>query len=251
MKKIIIANWKMNPQNYESAEKLVKNIIAGIKNIKRKPEIVLCPPYPWLTDFSHKIKKNIKWGAQDVFWEQEGAYTGEVSVEMLKSSGVNYVIIGHSERRWILGESDDFINKKVKAALKSGLKSVLCVGEKDRNDPNFQNFVKNQLEADLDGVSKNHARNLIIAYEPVWAIGTGHTDSADDVFEMATYIRRSIFDILGKKAAYETPILYGGSVNSKNAGRFLNVKGANGLLVGGASVIVREFISIVSAKNEI
>ena len=238
----------MNPQTPEKAVDLYKKIVLGTRKV-RKSKIVIAPPFVFLS-LLRKIG-GFELGAQDVFWEQDGAYTGEVSARMLKSSGASYVIVGHSERREVLGESDEFINKKVKAALKSGLKTVLCVGERDRNDSNFQNFIKNQLEADLDGISKNHARNLIIAYEPVWAIGSGRADSADDVFEMATYIRRSVFDILGKKAAYETPVLYGGSVSAKNAGRFLNVKGTNGLLVGGASVQAREFIGIVSAENEI
>ncbi|MEK7567159.1 MAG: triose-phosphate isomerase [Patescibacteria group bacterium] len=246
MKKLIIANWKMNPQTTEQVAGLYKKIVSGTKR-RRKSKIVIAPPFVFIT----ALKKigGTELGAQDVFWENEGAYTGEVSAKMIKSAGANYVIVGHSERREILGETDEMINKKIRAALKAGLKTVLCVGERDRNDPNFQNFVKKELEADLSGVSKAHAGNLIIAYEPIWAIGTGHTPSADDIFEMATYIRRSIFDILGKKAAYETPVLYGGSVDRKNAGRFLRAKGINGLLVGGASVAAQEFISIVSAAD--
>ena len=248
MKKIFIANWKMSPQSFNAAEKLAKGVLRGLKVMKRRPEIVLCPPFLWLTDFSHKIKQ-VKWGAQDVFWKWEGAYTGEVSPKMLKNSGVGFVIVGHSERRETLGESDEIINKKTKAALEAGLKVVLCVGERDRDNVNFQNFVRDELKADLRFVSKRAARNLIIAYEPIWAIGTGRSAKPEDVFEMTTFIRRTLLDILGKKAAYETPILYGGSVNPKNARRFLNVKGMNGLLVGKASVSAREFISIVLAGD--
>ncbi len=238
----------MNPQNYDAAEKLVRGVLIGLKRVKIRPEVVLCPPYTWLTDFSHN-KKEVKWGAQDVFWELSGAYTGEISPKMLKSSGVSHVIVGHSERREFLGETDEMINKKVKAALKAGLKTVLCVGERDRNEPNFQNFVKDELAADLTGVSVRLAKNLVIAYEPLWSIGTGNTPEPDDIFEMATYIRRNIFDILGKKAAYNTPILYGGSVNSKNAAGFLRTKGISGLLVGGASLEPKEFVGIINVSH--
>lgn len=245
-KKIIIANWKMNPQSYPAAEKILKEILAGIKKIKNSAEIVICPPFTWLTDFSHKVK-SVKWGAQDVFWKSEGAFTGEISPKMLKNSGVKYVIVGHSERREHLGETDEMINKKVKAGLSAGLKVVLCVGERERTEPNFQDFIKNELQADLAGLSGRLAKNLLIAYEPLWAIGTGNAAEPDDVFEMATYIRRVIFDILGKRAAYETAILYGGSVDHKNAFSFLHARSVGGLLVGGASIIPKEFIGIVSA----
>lgn len=236
----------MNPQSFSAAEKLAENILVGIKKAKSRLNVVICPPLPWLTTLA-KMKKKIEWGAQDVFWEPEGAYTGEVSPKMLKNSGVNYVIVGHSERREHLGETDEMINKKVKAALSLGLKVVLCVGERSRSDPNFQDFVKDELRADLIGISGRSAKYLLIAYEPLWAIGTGEAAEPDDIFEMATYIRRNIFDILGKKAAYNTPILYGGSVDHENAAGFLHARGVNGLLVGSASLEPKEFIGIVSA----
>lgn len=240
----------MNPQSFAAAEKLVQDILAGTKKAMSRTEIVICPPFVWLTDFSHKIKKGVEWGAQDVFWENEGAYTGEISPKMLKNSGVNYVIVGHSERREHLGETDEVIKKKVKAALALGLKVILCVGERDRSEPDFQDFVKNELQADLAGLSARLAKNLLIAYEPLWAVGTGNAAEPDDIFEMATYIRRSVFDILGKHAAYETPILYGGSVDENNAAAFLRARGVNGLLVGGASLEAKEFTGIVLAANE-
>ncbi len=251
-KKLIIANWKMNPRSFSAAEKLFENISTGVKKAKSRLGIVICPPFLWLITLS-KIKKGFAWGAQDVFWEQDGAYTGEISPKMLKNSGINYVIVGHSERREYLKETDEMINKKVKAALSLGLKVVLCVGESSRSDPDFLNFVKDELRSDLKGVSQRFAKNLIIAYEPLWAIGTGNAAEPDDIFEMATFIRRNIFDILGKKAAYNTPILYGGSIDRKNASNFLRARGVSGLLVGGASLEANEFIGIVSAavKNEL
>ena len=168
---------------------------------------------------------------------------------MLKNSGVGFVIVGHSERRETLGESDEIINKKTKAALEAGLKVVLCVGERDRDNVNFQNFVRDELKADLRFVSKRAARNLIIAYEPIWAIGTGRSAKPEDVFEMTTFIRRTLLDILGKKAAYATPVLYGGSVSSGNASKFVEVQGVSGLLVGGASLLVKDFLKIVASSN--
>ncbi|MBI5787218.1 MAG: triose-phosphate isomerase, partial [Candidatus Niyogibacteria bacterium] len=245
----IIANWKLHPQSYFAAEKLARGVLAELKKIKNSSDAVLCPPFPWLTDFSHKMK-GVKWGAQDVFWENEGPYTGEVSPKMLKNSGVGYAIIGHSERRDFAFETDEIINRKLKAALKSGLKAVLCVGERERKEPNFQNYVREQLKADLKGVSAAFAKRLIVAYEPVWAIGTGRAVKARELFEMATFIRRSLLDILGKKAAYNTPVLYGGSVDSGNAGGFMGSGGVNGFLVGGASLSAREFAKIVRIADE-
>ncbi|QQG45836.1 MAG: triose-phosphate isomerase [Candidatus Niyogibacteria bacterium] len=232
-KKIIIANWKMNPQNSEQAASLFKKIVLGVKK-SRKSKVVVAPPFVFLPALQ-KIG-GLDLAAQDVFWKDEGAYTGEISPKMLKNVGVSYVIVGHSERREFLGETDEMINRKVKAALSAGLKTVL-------------NFVKDELRSDLEGVSQRFAKNLIIAYEPLWAIGTGNAAEPDDIFEMATYIRRNIFDILGKKAAYETPILYGGSVDRKNAEAFLRARGVGGLLVGGASLLSKEFIDIVKSIN--
>src|SRR3989338_6652351 len=142
MKKIIVANWKMNPQTAEQAADIYKKIVFGTRR-SRKSKIIVAPPFVFIA----ALKKigGSELGAQDVFWETSGAYTGGISPKMLKNSGARYVIVGHSERRWILGESDEWINKKTGAALKAGLKTILCVGEKDRNDSNFQNFIKNEL----------------------------------------------------------------------------------------------------------
>lgn len=243
MKKIIIANWKMNPATGKQALRLFRAVSLGVKNASRA-EVIIAPPFIYLSLLRGGA---VKLGAQDVFWAHEGAYTGEISVYMLKSLKVKYVIVGHSERREHLNETDEMVNKKVKTVLKAGLKTVLCVGEKDRADENFQNFVREELKKDLKGVSQKAAKNLIIAYEPIWAIGTGRTVKPTDLFEMATFIRRSLLDILGKRAAYGTPILYGGSIDAKNAGQFLTVDGVNGLLVGGASLSVKEFLGIVNS----
>ncbi|MBI4085188.1 MAG: triose-phosphate isomerase [Candidatus Liptonbacteria bacterium] len=253
MKKLIVANWKMNPDSFSRAELLVRAVqktAASSKNAK----VVLCLPYPWLTDISHKKHKGLSFGAQNVFWENSGAYTGEVSPAMLKNSGVEYVIIGHSERRKWLGETDEMINKRVKAALKTGLKVILCVGEgieiRKKGLSAAKKFVKNQLQKDLKNFpsSKLQALSsyLVIAYEPVWAIGTGKADKPEDTVEMAKFIK----SLLAAKPYTLNPnVLYGGSVTFRNAGSLLQYKEINGALVGGASIKSKEFIKIIRAAG--
>lgn len=247
MRKLIIANWKMNPAGQAMAKRLFAGIVSGVRGVYNA-DVVICPPFIYLSGLD---SKKVKLGAQDIFWADKGAYTGEVSGKMLKSLGVKYVIVGHSERRAHLGETDEMINKKIKAALKLGLKPIFCVGEKQRKNNDYYVFVKNQIKAGLAKVPKKLSKNIIIAYEPVWAIGTGKAVKPQDLFEMATYIRRVVFNIFGKKTAYKMPILYGGSVNAKNAAKFLNVEGVNGFLVGGASLNAKEFTKIVKeAAND-
>ncbi|MBI2628083.1 MAG: triose-phosphate isomerase [Candidatus Niyogibacteria bacterium] len=252
MKRIIVANLKMNPETRGEAERLFREIKRTAGKL-RGVETVFCPPFIY---FSSLIVKagltNLKLGAQDVFWEhlpaKGGAFTGEISPLMLKKLGVKYVIIGHSERREHLKETDEMVNKKVKAALKAGLKVILCVGEKEKKEDVLPVTVKKELESALVGVSKKMAENLIIAYEPIWAISAGQAGQADkpeDVFEKTIYIRRILFDIFGQKLAYGAPILYGGSVNEKNAKDFLAVRNVSGLLVGGASLNAKKFGEIL------
>ena len=229
-KKIVIANWKMHPQNYAEAEQLAFSAIETVKE-QKNAKVILCPPFVWLTDLSHKYKNDVSFGAQDVFWEDRGAYTGEISPQMLSSSGVKYVIVGHSERR-TLGETDEMINKKLKAALRNGLIPVLAVGEKDKGNGR-EEILSLQLKTDLDGVDSG---NLIIAYEPVWAIGTGEAETPEHTVEGVGII---------KKIAGDIPILYGGSVDSRNAGDFVSRPEIAGVLVGGASVDKGEFKKII------
>lgn len=244
MSKLIVANWKLNPQTYREAENLVK----AFSGSQRKVKVVICPPFVWLTDLSHKKHPGLEFGAQDVFWENKGAYTGEISPAMLKSSGVKYVIVGHSERRRFLGETDDMVNRKVKAALKSGLKVVLCVGEgkevRRRGKAAARRFVKDQLRKDLNGIS-GKSGNLLIAYEPVWAISTtrgGWVDTPEDAAEMIQFIK----DFLKAKSYKLKPnVLYGGSVTSVNAARFLKKPEIDGALVGGASIKQSDFKKII------
>lgn len=247
MKKLIIFNWKMNPSRYVEAENLVKSVILLTKKSK-KSEMVICPPFTWLTDLSHKYFKDISFGAQNIFWEEKGAYTGEISAVMLKNSKVKYVIIGHSERRRYLGETDEMINKKVLTALQAGLKVVLCVGEdiktRRRGKKTVMSFIKKQLEKDLKR-TKNYelkTKNLIVAYEPIWAIGTGKPCHPEDALEITRFIKKilnSKFQILNSRVSY------GGSVNGKNIASFLKYKEIDGALVGGASLKTKQFKGII------
>lgn len=205
-------------------------------------EVVVCPSFPYLAAFSGKA--GFKLGAQDVFWENlrsGGAYTGEISAAMLKDFGAEYVIVGHSERR-ALGETDYIVNKKLKTALSAGLKVILCVGEakevRKRGFAAARGFVRNELRARLSGVKKKFLKNIAVAYEPIWAIGTGLADKPKDAAEVAGFIKKLL----------PVRVLYGGSVSSKNAEKFLAQKEIDGALVGGASLDPKEFKKIVEAS---
>jgi len=249
-KKIIIGNWKMNPLTLKEAEKLFNNVAKSFSTIK-KTEIVICPPFI----YSEKLKKiktsKIKLGSQDAFWGDMGAFTGEVSGEMLYNIGVKYVILGHSERRSPSvgrGETNEIINKKIKAALTSGLIPILCVGESVRDESHgYFNFVKTEIEECLIGVSKNSISKIIIAYEPVWTISStpNRQDATpDDSQEMSIFIRKILSDKFGSDAS-KARIIYGGSVNEKDTEGFLKDGGVEGLLVGRASLDAKKFTEII------
>lgn len=255
-KKIIIGNWKMNPLTLKEAERLFNGIAKGISRIKNT-EIVVCPPFLYLGNLK-KLAKKISLGAQDAFWGETGAFTGEVSAEMLYNAGVKYVILGHSERRAMLarlggGDTNEIINKKIKASLSAGLTPILCAGENVRDvDHGYFNLVKKQLQECLVGISKNSISKIIIAYEPVWAISST-LDRKDatpiDSLEMAIFIRKVLSDKFGEEAI-RVRIIYGGSVNEKSAEDFLKNGGVDGLLVGKASLDVKKFVEIINiAEN--
>jgi triosephosphate isomerase len=247
MQKLVVANWKMNPQSLAEAKELfnsIKNWIKRHSNILQNVRIIICPPFVYLSNFApltsnfqHRTSI-ISLGAQDLFWEEKGAFTGEISPTMLKNLGVEYVIVGHSERRQVLGETDEMINKKLKAAIKTKLKPILCIGEteKERKFGKTPQVLKNQIKKTLKGTSniKLQTSNLVIAYEPVWAIGTGNPCKPEDAKEVLLFLRKIV----------KFPILYGGSINSKIAKDYIKV-GFNGLLVGGASLHSKEFIEII------
>ena len=235
----------MNPVALKGAEKLFADTAKGLLGIKNI-EVVACPPFLYLEKLK-KISKKISLGSQDAFWEGQGAFTGEISSEMLYNLGMKYVILGHSERR-TLGENNNDINKKIKSALSAGLIPVLCVGEslRDENHEYF-NLVKNQIEECLSGISKNLISKVIVAYEPVWAISStiNRKDAIPaDSLEMAIFIRKILADKFGKESSV-VRILYGGSVNERDAVEFLKDGGVEGLLVGRASLDAKKFLNII------
>lgn len=245
-KKIIAANWKMN-MNLNEAKKLCKTLIPLVNT--KNQTVVFCVPAIDITTVYSCIKNtNIKLGAENFYFEAKGAYTGEISADMLLSAGVEYVIIGHSERRQIFKENDKMINKKLLKALSSGLIPILCCGEtlKQRENGETLEFIKKQIEAAFSKVKKEEVSKVVIAYEPIWAIGTGQTATSKQAEEVCAHIRKVIAELYDKKISEEVSILYGGSVNGKNAKELFSKKNIDGALVGGASLKL-EFAEIVSA----
>ena len=257
MKSLIIANWKMNPQTLAEAKRLFNSIKNGLKNIKNT-KVVICPPFVYLPALASSASAKgcgaISFGSQDCFWEQKGAYTGEVSPKMLKDLGCQYVILGHSERRIYLGETDEMINKKIKLALKAKLNPILCIGEteEERNQGGIQEVLKNQLISALLGISKSIIQNskFSIAYEPIWAIGTGKACEVNEAQTMGLFIRKIVAQLYGSPVSKKVQILYGGSINSKNALSYIKEARMQGLLVGGASLDHQEFIQIVKKISQ-
>jgi triosephosphate isomerase len=249
-KKIIIGNWKMNPLTLKEAEKLFNDVAKGIFFVKKtaiKTEVVICPPFLYLEKLKKIRTSKIKLGAQDAFSGEVGAYTGEVSGEMLYNLGVRYVILGHSERR-AMGENNQDVNKKIKGSLVAGLIPILCVGESVRDESHsYFNLVKTQLEECLTGISKNSISKIIIAYEPIWAISStiNRKDATSaDSREMAIFIRKILFDKFGADASL-VRIIYGGSASEKDAEDFLKNGGIDGLLAGRASLNAKKFLEII------
>lgn len=241
----------MNPRSLKDAVKLFSSMVKSISRIK-KTEIIICPPFLYFEKLK-KISRKIFLGAQDAFWGDVGAFTGEISSEMLYNFGIRHVILGHSERR-ALGETDALINKKIKATLSVGLAPIVCIGEikRDLGHGHFD-VVKAQIRECLRGVSKNSISKIIIAYEPVWAISStpGRFDATPaDSLEMTIFIRRVLSDLSTPEIARETRVIYGGSVNERDVGDFLGHGGVDGVLVGRASLDPKKFVEIVKiAEN--
>ena len=245
-KKVIAGNWKMNmlPNEAISCIDELSKLVKDTNN-----EVVLCVPY---TDLFYALltaqNTNIKIGAQNMHWEESGAYTGEVSGEMLKCIGVEYVIIGHSERRQYFNETDETVNKKVKAALRNDLKPIVCVGEtlEQREAGKTEEVITSQTKLALEGLTEEQVQNTIIAYEPICAIGTGKTATAEDANNSIKDIRNEIRKNYGQNIAENVIIQYGGSVKASNAKELFSTSDIDGGLVGGASLKVEEFANIVN-----
>ncbi len=250
-KRIIIGNWKMNPQSKKEAEVIFRGISKINKNIKNT-EVVICPSFPHFFIKGKTKDKKIKLGSQDVFFEKEGSYTGEISTGMLRDFNVDYVLVGHSERR-SLGDTNEIVNKKIIELLKYKIIPVFCIGESDRDHNGFYlSFLKNQIESGLININKNQIRSIIIAYEPIWAIGSSATRVAtpEEFNEIRIYIKKVLSDIYGAKLANEIKIIYGGSVNPLNAKEFLKEGEADGLLVGRDSLNPKKFGDIIITASK-
>ncbi len=250
---VIAGNWKMNKTPAEATE-LINAIKAEINGKKTDAcEIVACVPYLDIVNAIEAAKGSpIKIGAENVHWEKSGAFTGEISADMLTAVGVEYVIIGHSERRQYFGETDVTVNKRVKAALAAGLKVILCVGEllEEREQGITAEIVSLQTKIDLLDITADDMKNIIIAYEPVWAIGTGKTATSEQADEVCGIIRDVIAGLYSKAVADATTIQYGGSMNAKNADELLSMKNVDGGLIGGASLKAPDFAAIIAAANK-
>ncbi len=248
-KAVIAGNWKMNKIPAE-AKVLIEEIAPLVKNAVC--DVVVCVPYVDLCTALETTKgTNIHVGAENCHWEPSGAYTGEISAPMLKAMGVEYVIIGHSERRTYFGETDVTVNKRVRAALDNGLKVILCVGEylEQREQGITAELVAMQVKIALGGVSAEELKNIIIAYEPVWAIGTGLTATADQAEEVCAQIRATLASLYCEDCANAVTIQYGGSMNAKNAKELLSKENVDGGLIGGASLKAPDFAAIVEATK--
>ena len=246
-KTIIAGNWKMNKTPSEAKE-LLDQIAPLVKDASC--EVVACVPYVDLATAVEATKgTNIKIGAENCHWEEKGAYTGEISTGMLKEIGVEYVVIGHSERRQYFGETDETVNKRTKAALAAGLKPIVCVGELlwERECNITKEVIGRQIKLDLWDVSAEELKNVVIAYEPVWAIGTGKTATAEQAEEVCEYIRLCLKALYGFEAAQGVTIQYGGSMNDQNAKELLSKPNVDGGLIGGASLVAEKFAAIVAA----
>ena len=247
-KKVIAGNWKMNNDISES-QNLVSGILSGLGN-DTKCDVIVCPPFTSLSEVNTLIKNTqVKLGAQNMHYEESGAFTGEISNSMLKSVGCEYVIIGHSERRTIFGENDEMINKKIKKALESGLKVIFCIGEtlEQREEGITNELVKKQIVNGLVNVASQDLSNIIIAYEPIWAIGTGKTASPEQAQEVHSFIRGLIEQFYSKESAENIVIQYGGSVKPENAASLLIQPDIDGALVGGACLKADSFLSIIAS----
>lgn len=245
-KKVIAGNWKMNKLPNEAID-FIDRLTPLLKDTKN--EVVVCVPY---TDLFYALLTaqgtNIKIGAQNMHFEEKGAYTGEVSAQMLKSIGVEYVIIGHSERRQYFNETDETVNKKVKTAFKHELKPIVCVGEtlEQREAGKAEEIITNQTEKALEGLTDEQVQNTIIAYEPIWAIGTGKTATSEDANNAIKAIRDKICQIYGQNVGKSIIIQYGGSVKSANCKELFTTSDIDGGLVGGASLDPEEFAKIIN-----
>jgi triosephosphate isomerase len=251
--KTIIANWKMNVGVRESVA-LARGTLLTLRGRKVIPDMVICPPFVALGEVRKVVaRSSASLGAQNMFWEETGSYTGETSTRMLQELHVSHVLIGHSERRGILGETDEMVNKKVLRALDAQLIPVLCLGEtaQQREQGETREIVQMQLTSALAGVRLKSGQKLFVAYEPIWAIGSGNSATVADVVEVHAFIRSLLNEFFPDAQEGQLSVLYGGSVNADNAYGLLRESEVDGVLVGGASVKINQFKGVVQAAAEV
>jgi triosephosphate isomerase len=250
-KKLIAGNWKMNKTSGDAAA-LAREIVVG-SGTQSAVDVVICPPFTALESVAKSVDGSlVKLGAQNMHFEASGAFTGEVSAPMLRALFATHVILGHSERRTLFGETDELVNKKVLSALKNQLRPILCVGESlaEREAGSTLKVVQAQTERSLEGVSKEQAASVIVAYEPVWAIGTGKVATSEQAQEVHAFIRELLTKLFGEPAAQRIRILYGGSMKPANAPELLSQRDIDGGLIGGASLEARSFLELVKAAAD-
>ena len=246
--KLIVANWKMNPESSDEAKVIATDIVRKINAVK-SAKLVICPPFVFLNEVSKVISnsKNTCLGAQDVFFGEGVAHTGEIGFEMLKSAGVKYIIVGHSEKR-ASGDTDEIVRSKLLGVLKSGFNAILCVGEKERNEHgHYFSEIEKQLKSAIEKMPKKFIKKLIVAYEPIWAIGKSEKEAMkpENLNEMSIFIKRVLNDILRTKEFEKVLVLYGGSVTKINGKDILEKGNVNGLLVGRESLKTEDFSELI------
>ncbi len=250
-KSFIAGNWKMNTDVHSSV-KLAEGVVSGCRDVAgSKVDVAVCPPFVYLQQVGKALQSShIGLGSQDIYFEQKGAFTGEISAAMLKDIGCAYALCGHSERRHVIGETDELINKKVHAAILGGLLPILCVGEllDERKANKTDEVVTRQMKKGLAGLIAEKMSAVTIAYEPVWAIGTGLTATPQQAQEVHAMIRKLVAQMYDRKIADAIRIQYGGSVKPDNAGELMSQEDVDGLLVGGASLKAEDFVAIVKAS---
>lgn len=248
-RKVVAGNWKMN-KDLSGTIELISAIKNELSKSETSTEVIVCPPFTSLESANTVLKgSSIKLGAQNMHYEDNGAFTGEISAEMLKSVGCQYVILGHSERRTLFGESNEMINKKIKKAVSAGLKPIFCVGEtlEERESGSTEKVVETQIREGLSGLSETELSELIIAYEPVWAIGTGKTATPQQAQDVHQFIRNLISELFSSNFADKLVIQYGGSVKPDNAAELFSQPDIDGGLIGGASLKADAFLAIVNS----
>ncbi len=251
-KHLVVGNWKMNPISPEEARGMI-NLTKKLAREMKRTDVVVCPPFPYLNMVRSAGEKKFYAGVQDVFWQPAGSFTGEVSAEMVRQNGAKFAIIGHSERRE-LGETDEIVSKKAVAVLGAGLSAIVCVGEKIRdNSGDYLEFLRKQVSTSLAGVKKKNVSDLIIAYEPVWAIGRNFSEAMkpSDIEETALFLKKVLSEIFGKDWLQSLKILYGGSVNWENAGFIVGGGGVDGLLVGRESLSRENYPKLLKSVDAV